>query len=215
MRKSELHKYSGMANTDQLFSNMHAAALGWLRDCAPSQICCRGGLAFSDGAFHTKSLGQELVISCPDYAIEPQLHQWHTLTILHYLARADGSPLSGELITFGQYKDGMVRGGGFDRRAENVIAAQLGNLSKEELIGRIHRLGGKILSGNADLCAAFDFLPNYPVYLKIWFADEEFPASGRMLLDASAPHYLTIEDAVAVGELILEELSRPEPEIPG
>lgn len=53
------------------------------------------------------------------------------------------------------------------------------------------------------------FLPNYPVTLKLWFADEDFPASGRMLLDAGADHYLTIEDAVTVGEIILERLLKP------
>ena len=45
------------------------------------------------------------------------------------------------------------------------------------------------------------------VLLKVWFADEEFPASGRLLLDESAPHYLTIEDAVTVGSLILDQLT--------
>lgn len=47
----------------------------------------------------------------------------------------------------------------------------------------------------------------YPVWLKVWFADEEFPASGRLLVDESAPSYLTIEDAVTVGALILDELT--------
>ena len=42
---------------------------------------------------------------------------------------------------------------------------------------------------------------------QVWFADEEFPASGRLLLDESAPHYLTIEDAVTVGSLILDQLT--------
>ena len=47
----------------------------------------------------------------------------------------------------------------------------------------------------------------YPVLLQVWFADEEFAPSGRLLLDSSASHYLTVEDAVVVGELLLELLS--------
>lgn len=42
----------------------------------------------------------------------------------------------------------------------------------------------------------------------IWFADEELEGSGRMLLNANAEHYLSVEDAVTAGELILEELTR-------
>lgn len=52
-----------------------------------------------------------------------------------------------------------------------------------------------------------DFAPRYPVWLKVWFGDEEFPASGHLFVDASAPRYLTIEDAVTVGALILDGLT--------
>ena len=37
-------------------------------------------------------------------------------------------------------------------------------------------------------------------------ADEDFPASGRLFLDRSAGHYLTIEDIVTVGEILLRRL---------
>ena len=39
--------------------------------------------------------------------------------------------------------------------------------------------------------------------LKVWFADEEFEATGKLLLTASVDHYLTIEDAVTAGEYVL------------
>ena len=49
--------------------------------------------------------------------------------------------------------------------------------------------------------------PLYPMTLKLWFADEEMPGSGRLLLDKSASHYLSVEDAVTAGELLLQKLS--------
>ena len=49
-------------------------------------------------------------------------------------------------------------------------------------------------------------MPNYPVWLKIWFADDEFPASGKIFVDASAEKYLSIEDAVTVGGAILDSV---------
>ncbi len=132
---------------------------------------------------------------------------WHTLTLLHYLDLADGTPLSGKMMAFGQYPEGMVRGGGFDRRAETDIRLHMGLLPPEELHRRLLALGAALEPSNADLCARIPFLPRYPLWLRIWFADEEFPASGRMFLDESAAHYLTVEDAVVVGELILERLT--------
>lgn len=197
-----------MAQKDQLFSNMHRVALQWLHNHTPEEISFRANVSFDGTAFRFRSLGQDISITYPDYHIEPQLHHWHTLTILHYLASADGTPLTERLISFSQHKDGMVRGAGFDQTAEQMIRDHLGTLSQQELLHRIGCLGGEVIVSNADLCVKFPYLPNYPVYLKLWFADDEFPASGRMLLDASAEHYLSIEDAVTIGELILERLCR-------
>ena len=100
-----------------------------------------------------------------------------------------------------------MRGGGLDRNAELIVRRDLGILPPEELERRCRSLGAELLPSNADFCARFDFAPRYPIWLKVWFADEEFLASGRLLLDESAPHYLTIEDAVTVGSLILDQLT--------
>ena len=88
-----------------------------------------------------------------------------------------------------------------------VIRRQLGLLPPEELRRRCLALGAELLPSNADLCARFPFLPRYPLWLRLWFGDEEFPASGRLFLDESAAHYLTVEDAVTVGGLLLERLA--------
>ena len=68
-------------------------------------------------------------------------------------------------------------------------------------------LGAEFTETKADLCAVFPVLPRYPVTLKIWFADEEFPASGKIFLQDHADHYLSVEDAVTVGEILLQKLS--------
>ena len=70
------------------------------------------------------------------------------------------------------------------------------------------KLGAEEIQGKGDYCARIPFLPRYPLLVNIWFEDEEFPASGKLLLEAAADHYLTVEDAVTVGTLVLE-LLRP------
>ena len=71
-------------------------------------------------------------------------------------------------------------------------------------------LGASIESSNADLCALLPFLPQYPVTWKLWLAEEEdeIEGSGRLFLNGSADHYLSIEDAVTVGSIILDRLQR-------
>ena len=173
----------------------------------PEEISEKAGVRYENGVFWVRTLGRRVEIQWPAGKITPPVSTWHTLTLLHYLDLADGTPLTGRTITFSQAKDGLVRGGGLDRNTELIVRRDLGVLPREELARRCEALGAELLPSNADFCARFDFAPRYPVWLKVWFADEEFPASGRLLVDESAPSYLTIEDAVTVGALILDELT--------
>ena len=173
----------------------------------PEEISEKAGVRYENGVFWVRTLGRRVEIQWPAGKITPPVSKWHTLTLLHYLDLADGTPLTGRTITFSQYKDGLVRGGGLDRNTELIVRRDLGVLPREELARRCETLGAELLPSNADFCARFDFAPRYPVWLKVWFADEEFPTSGRILVDESAPNYLTIEDAVTVGSLILDCLT--------
>lgn len=189
------------------FARMMQTAQERLLRHVPEEISEKAGVRYENGVFWVRTLGRRVEIQWPAGKITPPVSKWHTLTLLHYLDLADGTPLTGRTITFSQYKDGLVRGGGLDRNTELIVRRDLGVLPREELARRCETLGAELLPSNADFCARFDFAPRYPVWLKVWFADEEFPTSGRILVDESAPNYLTIEDAVTVGSLILDCLT--------
>ena len=189
------------------FELMLEAARSRLLRHEPEEISEKAGARYENGVFWVRTLGRCVEVQWPDGKITPPVSKWHALTLLHYLDLADGTPLTGRTITFSQYKDGLVRGGGLDRNTELIVRRDLGVLPREELARRCEALGAELLLSNADFCARFDFAPRYPVWLKVWFADEEFPTSGRLLVDESAPNYLTIEDAVTVGSLILDCLT--------
>lgn len=189
------------------FARMMQTAQERLLRHVPEEISEKAGVRYENGVFWVRTLGRRVEIQWPAGKITPPVSTWHTLTLLHYLDLADGTPLTGRTITFSQYKDGLVRGGGLDRNTELIVRRDLGVLPREELARRCETLGAELLPSNADFCARFDFAPRYPVWLKVWFADEEFPTSGRILVDESAPNYLTIEDAVTVGSLILDCLT--------
>ncbi len=193
-----------MGQNNRMFDEMMKAARAWLSQREPGKIAERAGVEFADGAFHFRTLGVAVTVSYPAWEITPALDSWHQLAVLHYLNLADGTPLTGKPITFAQQKDGMVRGGGFDRKVEGCLR----QLDQETLKRNCKELGGREKRSSADYCVELSVLPRYPVTLNYWMADEEFPASGRLLQDSSAEHYLTIEDSVMVGELLLERLGR-------
>lgn len=196
-----------MEHSHRQFESMLAVARERLLRHAPEELAHRAAVSLVDGGIEMESFGRRVHVTLPDCAAAPTLDMWHTLTLLHYLDLADGTALSGRMMAFSQYQDGMVRGGGFDRYAEHTIRRQLGILPPHELRRRCLALGGEELPSNADLCVRFSFAPRYPLWLRLWYADEEFPASGRLFLDECAGHYLTVEDAVTVGELLLKQLT--------
>lgn len=187
-----------------MFEKMRHVALLWLKDRDPLKIARNAGVEFDRHAFYFTSLGREIMVSYPEFQITPQLSPWHELLILHYLHLADGTPLSGNPIAFAQQPGGMVRGGKFDRKVEQILqSVDLNSLKRN-----CRRLGGMEVDSNADYCVVLPFLPRYPLTLKFWAADEDFPASVRLMPDGSGAHYFTVEDSVTAGELILEELQR-------
>jgi len=190
---------------DQMFSQMMLAARQRLAGRDPAEIAQRANVRYDPqtGIFCLRSLNKDVHISYPDYVISPQLDGWHQLVILHYLDLADGEPPADRTISFSQMKDGMVRGSGFDRRCEDMIAVLMRQVSEKTMVERCLALGAQVVQSNADFACMFPLLPNFPLLLKLWFADDEFEASGRIIPDAAADHYLTIEDAVTAGEILL------------
>ena len=190
------------------FAEMEKAAVARLAGRRWQQIAEKANVKFDSRVpcFRVPSLGREVAVAYPSFRIGPEVGQWQKLVILHYLDLADGTPLSSGEISFGQLKGGLARGVNFDRQAEAALRA-FGRRPEGELREVCRRLGATFPPSNADLCAVFPFLPNYPITLKLWFPDEEFGASGRLLLNASAEHYLTIEDAVTAGSILLSAFS--------
>lgn len=96
-----------MANPQ--YESMLATARQRLARHDPADIARRAGVTWQDGRFTVSTLGRIVTVTVPELTVQPALGMWHTLTLLHYLDLADGTPLSGKMMAFGQYPEGMVR----------------------------------------------------------------------------------------------------------
>lgn len=156
-------------------------------------------------AFNLASLGQPISVSYPEGEvlfqgtdISPRW-EWRLL-VLNYLWRSDGSPLTGELVSFRQLKDGKVFYPAFEKTG---IAWLVGSLAGSTVNTDTVReaclaLGGKLEKASG-YQASFPLLPLFPVTVKIWPGDEEMPGGANILFDAGATHHLHIEDVYAAG----------------
>ena len=117
-----------MEKEDRQFENMRIVARERLLRHTPQEVSRKAGVRYEDGMYLVDTLGKTVSVRLPDCTVLPQLSNWHTLTLLHYLDLADGATPSGRMISFSQYKDGLVRGGGLDRNAELIVRRDLGVL---------------------------------------------------------------------------------------
>lgn len=195
---------------NRMFEEMLASARQRLADKDVAQVAADSGCVFDTqkSVLRLKCLNEEIDICIPEYTFVQKTEEWQQLVILHYLDLADGEAVSEEMITFGNLKDGLIRGTKFDHTMVQELERFLKGKTEKEICAICKDLGGEQINSNADICMKFKFLPNYPLWLKIWLADEEFEASGKLLLSKSADHYLTVEDAVTVGSIFMEKLNR-------
>ena len=105
---------------DRTYQNMLAAAKERLQGKNPYKIAENAKIIYDENShqYRVPSLGKELIITYPDYECTEKLDSWCHLVILHYMDLADGTELSGDLISFGSLKDGMIRGTKFDHTVE-------------------------------------------------------------------------------------------------
>jgi len=181
---------------------------------SPEELSAKSGIAYypERKEFIVQSLGKDISISWPDCRISPELNMWHSLTLLQYLGQADGSPLSGNLIGLPDMRGGLGRGIGFDKDISLMFKRFFTGITVDEFKAACVSSGGRIIKGSADVTAIFQYAPRFPITLCFYESDEDFPASGKLLVDKNAEHYLTLEAAggacSATVNTLYEELNK-------
>ena len=201
-------KNQKQAQDNRAFNEMLKSAKKRLEQRPPDDLARKTGVIFApkDAVFTVPSLGRTYPLTYPEFECKEAIDEWFHLVLLHYMDLADETPVSDAFVPFADQQEGLIRGTKFDHTAAQALRAFLTGRRPEQVKAALQKLDAAFVPSNADLCAVLTFLPFYPIALKIWFDDDEFPPEGKLLLSKSASHYLTIEDAVVAGEFILREL---------
>lgn len=185
----------------------------------PKEIADHAGVAYDSEANQLKfqSLGQDIVVQLPGFEVQQDLEMWHHLTLLQYLETADGTPLADlkEVISLTDMSGGLARGFGFNKDIEKMFANWFSKVTPEQFEEACKALDGMVIPGRGDVTAILSYAPRFPVTVNFWCADDEFPASGKTLLNKEAEHYLTIEAAGGVCSTVVQALRDKVNELPG
>lgn len=172
------------------------------------ELCRNAKLQFDEasGAFLFPSMGQIIKIQYPDFHIDRELEMWYHLTILQYMDTADGSLLSGKWIGLSEMRGALSRGKGYDKDISTMIGRGFADVDAERVKAACLKLGGVETEGKADVSVVIPYAPMFPVLFHFWEGDDEFPPSGKVLVDAHAEHYLAIEAAGGACSAVVQEI---------
>jgi hypothetical protein len=190
---------------------LHRARAAWA-DADLGRQAARAGCEVRPAGIVVPFYGKEHLVSHPQGDVTSgggPAHAAVAVLLLHYLLRADGTPLTGEWRTFRELPDGLFYWPSFTARTEAPLAAAFGGGEGSDGPGAFRAaaeaLGGRQLD-LADASFGFAALPRLHVATLLWQGDEDFPAEARLVFDAAAGHYLPAEDLEGVAETLTRRL---------
>lgn len=200
------------ASVSGMYTAAHKLALGRFSSCSLEDMGRYSGYSIEESALSINFLGQHFKVSYPNgtfvsvQASEPEVPIPTQLLILHYLTSL-AEPLEvGELISFKELPGGDIYIKPFTGRAINPFIRIFGT-NPESLLEVAALLGGQS-NRLGDVSVTIRVFPRIPVTFVLWKADDEFPASGNILFDKSAPAVLPTEDYAVLASIVVLGMER-------
>lgn len=178
----------------------------------PADMARNSGAAWNadQGVITLTYLGNVYIVTYPECIVrntgrEDEVPIKDQALLLHYLYTANGAPVQNKFISFKELPDGAIYTDPFYRRAIEPMLKVFGN-NHELFVGLAEKLGG-IKQTLGDVSVTIPILPKVAVTYVMWSADDEFPATGNILFDASAPNYLPTEDYAVVASNVVYKMA--------
>lgn len=158
-----------------------------------------------------KYLGRTYRVTLPEVRISPEDSDEEVplkdrILILHYLAQAKGTPLSGRAITYKELPEGASYFPTFAKRAIKPLVDHFGR-EPHRLEDATVTLGGR-RADYGDVAVTIDAFRRVPITLVLWRGDNEFAPEGSIIFDGNIPDYLSTEDINVLCETIAWRLVR-------
>lgn len=181
-----------------------------LKKLDPSWMASRSGTTYRypDASFQVPFLGELHTVVFPEGEVRRKddrpAGERETLIVLHYLIQADGTELRNAWVAYRDLPGARYHEPAFVAEVERPLSLGLAGRLDDliEWAGRHAR----IVEVTGDLDFVWNVLPRVPLLVIFNERDEEFPASARVLFDASAPNYLPTEDLSILAEIAADRI---------
>jgi hypothetical protein len=135
------------------------------------------------------------------------------IVLCHYVLQAGQGKLTGEWMSYRDFKDSAFFISNFQVNVEERIAQYFAGRASD-LEKAAQELDGGPFEAfqTGDVCYYLQALPKVPMLLVFYDKDAEFPASCKVLFDKSAPKWLDMECLAVLGWILADLLIRNLPQ---
>jgi hypothetical protein len=161
------------------------------------------------GEFRLPFWGRDVILTWPDFvgrdaqSSEP-LPTFSMAVLAYYFLLADGSPLTGEWISFTELPDGQFYTQAFQGYTGQELSKTFGN-DIEAFTRAAGQLGGQP-EPLGDAAFSFQVLPKVSLLAVCWLGDEDFPPSYRVLFDEGNGRHLSTDACAILGSTLTRRL---------
>lgn len=117
-----------------------------------------------------------------------------------------GAVAAGEMVPFAQLRHAAPYAPAFQRGNLEPLAAAFSGRG-DQLERGLVALGGRKLTGG-DVAYEIDAFPDFPVQVRFWDGDEEFPAQVNLLFDRNCTDLIHVESVVTIASQFQTHLER-------
>ena len=185
-----------------------------LEAIAPALLAARTGSDFENNELRLHLWGKPVCLALPgftalDAATRQPLRPDQELLLLYYFSTADGTPETGQWISFADLPGGRFYNQAFQGYTGHELAKAFGpdqatfERAASSLDGRPYPLG--------DAAFLFHVLPCVALLVVFWQGEDsedtvDFPPSFQILFDSSASHYLPTDACAILGSTLTRRL---------
>ena len=189
-----------------------------LRDVDPRTLAKRTGSTYvpvssNQGSLHLHYWGRQVALTYPEFAARDErsgelLGPLDEAMLAYYFALSDGTPETGNWISFSELPDGRFYTQAFQGYTGDELAKAIGNDEQGFTAAAAAAQGQKLGSGDAlgDMAFTFRALPYISLLIVCWLGDEDFPPSYRVLFDDAVAHHLSTDACAILGSALTRRL---------
>lgn len=165
----------------------------------------RLGGKYEDGRLTVRVLGREFHVDANGNVTSfCHINNWIQWLVLTYVSTPDPKKPEGQWVRFSELSGGASAAGYFTKRCEEplrIIADEHTDVFFE-LLGLF---GGRDVQGfESDYAVALAPLPNVPMLVLYWRAEDHFPSKLIVMFDPTVDTYLGLELITGIGRGIVE-----------